>query len=183
MNRLAFAAFENCTGLECIHIPEGVKALGNYLFNGCTSLRTVDIPGSVTEILDNTFEDCDSLEEITIPAAVTGIGAEAFLNCSGLETVRILGKSVKISASAFHGAGAEIIVDGLTLGKLPKDARENTLKAFARRVADGEDIPDGHRVQCMKYIRRAGEKLLPLAETEPALMELLEKEGLLKENP
>ena len=35
----------------------------------------------------------------------------------------------------------------------------------------------------MKYIRRAGEKLLPLAETELALMELLEKEGLLKENP
>ena len=40
-------AFNGCTGLESVEIPNGVIAIGNYAFSGCSSLKSVTIPSSV----------------------------------------------------------------------------------------------------------------------------------------
>ena len=42
-------AFEKCTGLTSVTIPNSVTSIGNYAFSGCSSLTSVSVP-SRTEI-------------------------------------------------------------------------------------------------------------------------------------
>ena len=72
-------AFESCTSLTSITIPNSVMEIGGwYAFQGCTSLKNVTIPNSVGYIGDCAFADCTSLTSITIPGSVTYIGDRAF---------------------------------------------------------------------------------------------------------
>ena len=66
-------------------------------FQNCTSLTSVTIPDSVTSIGGRAFANCSSLGSISIPDSLTSIGGGAFSNCAeGLfvvvRGVRIVGK-------------------------------------------------------------------------------------------
>ena len=78
------SAFEGCTSLSSVTIPDGVTAIENYTFCGCTGLKSVTIPDSVKNIGGYAFEDCASLTELTISAELTDIGARAFYGCDKL---------------------------------------------------------------------------------------------------
>ena len=82
-------AFEYCSSLTEIVIPEGVTSIGEYAFSGCSSLTEVVIPESVTSIGAWAFSGCSSLTEIVIPEGVTSIGNGAFSGCSSLTKVII----------------------------------------------------------------------------------------------
>lgn len=61
-----------------------VSAIGNVMgttgaFEGCTSITAVVIPDGVTEIQDNAFYGCTSLETVTIPSSVTLLRNCAFV--------------------------------------------------------------------------------------------------------
>lgn len=51
-------AFQGCSGLASITIPEGVTSIGEYTFDLCSSLASVTIPKSVTSIGSYAFSDC-----------------------------------------------------------------------------------------------------------------------------
>ncbi len=78
------SAFEGCTSLTSITIPDSVTHIGDDVFSGCTSLKSINIPDSVTYIGDSAFYGCSSLESITIPDSVTSIGAYTFEWCLNL---------------------------------------------------------------------------------------------------
>lgn len=44
------SAFEDCTGLNSITIPDSVTDIGTYVFRNCTGLDSITIPDSVTSI-------------------------------------------------------------------------------------------------------------------------------------
>lgn len=62
--RIADDAFQNCTYLENIELPEGLTYFGG--FSGCRSIKSIRIPASVTEISLGAFDRCDSLEMLQI---------------------------------------------------------------------------------------------------------------------
>ena len=64
-----------------------VISIGNQAFNDCSSLKSINIPNSVTSIGNQAFYDCSSLTSINIPNSVTSIGYSAFYNCIGLQKV------------------------------------------------------------------------------------------------
>ena len=78
------SAFERCTGLASITIPDSVTSIGGSAFRGCSSLTSITIPGGVTSIGDSAFSGCSSLTSITIPEGVTSIGSGAFSGCNDL---------------------------------------------------------------------------------------------------
>ena len=83
------SAFNNCTGLTSIEIPNSVTSIGNYAFYGCTGLTSLTIGNSVTSIGERAFQTCSSLTSIDIPNSVTSIGNFVFFNCTNLEKINI----------------------------------------------------------------------------------------------
>jgi hypothetical protein len=84
-------AFENCTSLTSITIPNSVTSIGNFAFENCSSLTAITIPNSATSIGNCAFRYCTSLTSIAIPNSVESIGSYAFRYCTSLTYVRILG--------------------------------------------------------------------------------------------
>ncbi len=74
---------ENVTS---VNIPAEINGLpvteiSNNAFNGCSALTNVTIPNSVTSIGYGAFSWCNALTNITIPRSVVSIGSSAFENC------------------------------------------------------------------------------------------------------
>ena len=66
-----------------------VTSIGDWAFDDCTSLTSVTIPNSVTSIGDEAFADCTSLTSVTIPNSVTSIGDGAFSGCTSLTAITV----------------------------------------------------------------------------------------------
>ena len=65
-----------------------VTSIGDYAFQYCSALTSVTIPNSVTSIGEWAFGYC-YLTSVTIPNSVTSIGDYAFSGCSNLTSVYI----------------------------------------------------------------------------------------------
>ncbi len=100
---IRYYAFEGCTGLTSITIPDTVKSICHHAFNGCTGLTSVKIGNGVTLIGSNAFYGCTSLTDLTIGNGVATIDTSAFYGCTALTSV-IIPDSVKtIDILAFSG--------------------------------------------------------------------------------
>lgn len=62
MKKLGYGAFDGCTNLRKIAIPEGVTSVAQYAFRGCTNMECVYIPRSLKKIESDTFTGCKYLE-------------------------------------------------------------------------------------------------------------------------
>ena len=100
---IGYNAFNGCTGLTSVKIPNSVTSIGECAFYRCTGLTSVEIPNSVTSIGDNAFSGCTGLTSLTIPNSVTSIGGGAFAECSGLKSLTIGNLVESIGYAAFAG--------------------------------------------------------------------------------
>ena len=95
-------AFEGCSSLQQIIISDSVASIGDYAFTGCKSLRQIVIPDSVTPIGDFAFSYCQSLQQIVIPDSVASIGDYAFTGCKSLQQIVIPDSVTSIGNCAFE---------------------------------------------------------------------------------
>jgi hypothetical protein len=94
-------AFDGCSGLTSVTIPNSVVSIDYDAFENCSSLTSITIPNSVTTISGGAFSKCSGLTNITIGNSVTSIGGEAFYRCSGLTSVTIPNSVTNIGDHAF----------------------------------------------------------------------------------
>jgi len=121
-------AFDGCTGLTSVTIPNSVTGIGYYYyaFSGCTGLTRFTVEGgnlsyaSVDGVLFNKSQTTLIQYPIgkvgtgySIPDSVTSIGGEAFAGCTGLTSVTIPNSVTSIGYSAFSGC------TGLTTVTIP----------------------------------------------------------------
>ena len=104
-------AFYDCSGLTSIDIPNSVTSIGEGAFSGCSGLTSIDIPNSVMSIGDRTFQNCSGLTSIDIPNSVTGIGEGAFRYCSGLTSIDIPNSVTGIGEGAFSSCSGLTSID------------------------------------------------------------------------
>ncbi len=100
--KISARAFEGCSYLTSITIPDGVTSIGRYAFSGCAKLTSITIPDSVTTIGDDAFSGCAKLTSITIPDSVTTIGDDAFSGCAKLTSITIPNSVTTIGEYAFE---------------------------------------------------------------------------------
>ncbi len=96
-------AFEYCSSLTSISIPDSVTSIGDGAFYYCSSLTNVTFGSGVTSIGWYAFEGCSSFTSITIPDSVTSIGSFAFSGCSSLTSITIGNSVTSIGDDAFSG--------------------------------------------------------------------------------
>ena len=92
---MVVTGMENTTATEII-IPEtfrgyDVVAINARAFEGCTKITSVVIPDTVTEIGDLAFFGCKNLTTVTVGSGVKSVGANAFYLCKNLSTVKYNG--------------------------------------------------------------------------------------------
>ena len=95
-------AFQSCTNLISITIPDNVTLMKGSAFEYCYNLTSVTIGNGVTEIGDSAFENCSSLTSITIPNSVTSIGEYAFAWCPQLTSVTFGSGVTNIEKEIFY---------------------------------------------------------------------------------
>jgi len=95
-------AFDNCSKLANITIPNSVTTLGNSVFYGCISLTSITIPDNVTSIGMSIFQGCTSLKSVTIGKSLTSISNGAFQGCTNLKSITIPANVTNIEEYAFR---------------------------------------------------------------------------------
>ena len=99
-------AFNKCTAVESIVIPNGIKEIESYAFSDCSNLNHIEIPGSVTSIKASVFSGCSSLGSVEIPSSVTDLGGDVFYNCTSLKNVVIPNGITSLGSSIFYGCSS-----------------------------------------------------------------------------
>ncbi len=128
MTRIGQQAFEGCTNLKTVSIPEanGVTDVGGDAFSGTKWLNDqpngvvyvgkvaylgknvsgdISINDGAVSISDEAFLNCTGLASVTIPNSVTYIGSSAFKGCTNLTSITIPNGVTYIGGSAFSGSG------------------------------------------------------------------------------
>lgn len=108
---IGMVAFEYCSSLADIVLPEGVTTIGREAFRSCSSLSHIDLPEGVTTIGHGTFSGCEKLSNVTLPNSLTTIEDFAFSGCNGL-TITIPDNVESMGILVFDGTGLDITIPG-----------------------------------------------------------------------
>ena len=65
--------------IEYEGLQYSVRSIDEGAFDGCSGLTSVTIPNSVTSIEVSSFDGCSGLTSVTIPSSVTSIGQSVHL--------------------------------------------------------------------------------------------------------
>ena len=82
-------AFQDCTGLRAAHLPEGLESLGYGAFQGCTSLEEASVPGSVGTVTGAAFFNCTALRSVALGEGITSLANHSLYSCSSLVSIEL----------------------------------------------------------------------------------------------
>lgn len=109
-------------------IPKGVKKLAWGAFQRCSGLKSIVIPESVTEIDGCAFQGCSNLKTVTLPQGLKSIGVSAFKGCSSLKSIIIPDSVTQIEYDTFGGLGKSFILYSSKDSYAHKYARKHKIK-------------------------------------------------------
>lgn len=152
MIKIPISAFDGCTELYTIYMPDTVVELDERAFKHCTNLTSVTLPPKLLYIAMEAFYGCYGLQSVTFGTRVTMIATDAFVLCIGLRKVHLPASVLIVGPTAFAGclALAEVIIDSHSINFIHNNAFNNcpqlkalTLLRIANITGEG-GIFDGY---------------------------------------
>lgn len=112
VKKIDTGVFWYCPNLSSVEIPDSVSEIGTRVFEGCSALKNVKLPSNIEEIKDSTFFDCRSLTDVFMPDCVKKIGSSAFKSCINLKNIKFSNSLEIIDISAFEDCASltEVII-------------------------------------------------------------------------
>ena len=106
--RIDKEGFRGCSSLSNITLSNQLNYINEYAFADCPVLNNVTLPESLKSIQIAAFNNDAAMSSITFPAALEGIGASAFANCPSLKDVTFNTShyNMTIGVDAFKGSNA-----------------------------------------------------------------------------
>lgn len=124
-------AFEGCTFITEVIIPDTLFSISDHAFAGCTGLTEITIPDGVFRIDDYVFSGCTGLTEIVIPDSVGLLGRRTFENCTALTKIVIPDSVYDMYGGAFDGCPDDLTIYGYTGSYAETYAKENGINFVA----------------------------------------------------
>lgn len=117
LSAIGVNAFEDCTGLNKVSLPDTVTELAEAVFKNCTSLESLMASG-IQEIGNAAFYNCSSLADITFLTGVNDLGEEAFYGCRAITEIELPETLSQMGESCFENCVAlkKITIDGTLTG-------------------------------------------------------------------
>ena len=163
-------AFNGCSGLTSVTIPNSVTSIGVWAFVRCSGLVSVKVESD--NLYYDSRDDCNAIIEksnntliagcknTTIPNSVTSIGNSAFSGCSGLTSINIPNRVESIGDAAFYDCS------NLTSVTIPNSVESIGLFAFRNcigltsiKVENGNQYYDS-RNNCNAIIEKSTNTLI-----------------------
>ena len=153
VNGLGKYAFDGCSSLTAVKLPDGLTTIGQYAFYRCSALPSVKLPNSLTTIEHGAFVQCSSLTAMTIPSSVTSVGFSSFWRCNNLVVTieQTDPRKIKLDVNSF---------DSVKEIRVPQESLEAYKKAAQWvRYADMDMIKPIEKKQEQVQERRRGRRM------------------------
>ena len=113
------SAFEKCTSLKSINLPQGLESIYSRAFHTCSNLTNLKLPSTLTRIDELAFSNGPRFKnnELTVPKGVTTIKSRSIYNINDLKTINVEDGVTKIEYFAFSDN------DSLTRINLPSSIK------------------------------------------------------------
>lgn len=143
---IGMGAFQYCSSLADIVLPEGVTTIGRSAFWSCSSLSRIDLPEGVTTIGHSAFHGCEKLSSVKLPNSLTTIEGFAFSGCNGL-TITIPDNVESMSMLTFSDCtGLDITIPGRFLTKIENPIGSDC-KDVRVTIAEGTTVIEEYAFQ------------------------------------
>ncbi|MBR6760263.1 MAG: leucine-rich repeat domain-containing protein [Alistipes sp.] len=86
---------------------KGLESIGNNAFESCTKLKYIILPDNITKIGESAFENCVSIRTISIPRNVTSICSRSFAGCQSLRMVKCASDTPPVGGSGMFDGNDE----------------------------------------------------------------------------
>ena len=140
-----YLGFANCKKLRSVQLGRNVTVIGGPLggaFENCSALEEITLPEAVTTINANAFKGCTLLKKLYFGGELynSTIGKDAFYDCKNLELVDFNGDIVDWSGMEFENKYAnpmyyakKVLIDGNELEELqlPEGCGINSFNSYA----------------------------------------------------
>ena len=91
VERICWAAFNDCKGLDSVRFPESLRSIESYAFWNCTGLTEITLPEGLLRIDGGAFENTN-IHEVTLPSSlreITGGTGDAIFLGAPLENIDV----------------------------------------------------------------------------------------------
>lgn len=137
-----------------VHLPEGVRRIGDMAFFFCPELHHIDLPDGLTSIGKKAFRDC-GVEELVLAESVEQIGEDA-LSVRKIRYLAILGSKAKVQTVCEADdllPDAMLMADHLEIEEYPEPfTAVHGLRSVAARWKAGEKVPEAVMERFRKYL-------------------------------
>ena len=104
ISQIGTCAFNYCTSLEDVKLPDSLRSIDESAFENCKSISNIKLNNGLEKIGDKVFLNCTGIHSLTIPESVTSMGVHMLNGCVNLETLELPYAATKKSCTDKDGS-------------------------------------------------------------------------------